>query len=233
MPYNQEQNWLFIHIPKTAGGSITKALARGTKSKEPARPRENRLKMGAHLFLRKSIKLVGRGDLSLLHGAYPYTLSLEHLTYRAIQLLQLIPPASLEAAFKFAVVRNPWQRAVSSFYSHNRSAEYKDFEDFCLRWFDNHDGTSHDELAHRRPQYDFVINLDGGNAMDFILRYETLAHDYSELLKRLELPEIPLPHVHRKAGSKAKDYQPLYTPRAKQKVAQLFESDIDYFKYTF
>jgi hypothetical protein len=232
MPYNKNSKWLFIHIPKTAGGSITQSLQQESSHKS-SKPRENTLKMGSLLLLRKSIQFVGQGDLSGLHGAYPYTLSLEHLTYRAIELLQLLPPDTLRSAFKFAVVRNPWQRAVSSFYSHNRNTRYKDFEAFCFDWFEAYESDAHDEQAHRLPQYDFIIDLDGNNAMDFILRYESLKADFNELQNKLGFPESPLPHVHRKAGNKATDYREHYTATTKKKIAQLFERDIDYFGYTF
>jgi hypothetical protein len=56
----------------------------------------------------------------------------------------------------------------------------------------------------------------------------SLEQNYSERLKRLKIPESPLPHAHRKAGRKAKDYRLFYTPRVKKKLAPLFKVDIDH-----
>lgn len=232
MPYNKTHNWLFIHIPKNAGGSITNILLENPSGNRPIRPRADKLKMFSLALARNATQRIGKGDLSTLNGAYPYTFSLEHLTYREIELLQLIPSDTLESAFKFCVVRNPWQRAVSSFYSHARHENYTSFEEFCLHWFDD-SSRSHDELAHRRTQYDYIQNLAGDPAMDFILRYESLDKDFAELRHRLGLPVMSLPHTHKGSGTSREDYRLLYTSRAKRKISRLFECDIDYFKYTF
>ncbi|MDJ0798484.1 MAG: sulfotransferase family 2 domain-containing protein [Calothrix sp. MO_167.B12] len=171
--------------------------------------------------------------MNYLKGTYTYTLSLEHLTYREIELLNLIPSNLLEPTFKFCVVRNPWQRAVSSFSSHNRYKHYQSFRDFCYEWFEEKNIIKHGEIAQRRSQLDFIINLKGENVMDYILRFENLQQYFAVLMKKLQLNNKQLPHIHKDAGSASLNYRDIYTTETKKKIQQLFECDIDYFHYSF
>ncbi len=69
--------------------------------------------------------------------------------------------------------------------------------------------------------------------MDYILRFENLQQYFAVLMKKLQLNNKQLPHIHKDAGSASLNYRDIYTTETKKKIQQLFECDIDYFHYSF
>lgn len=95
MPFDRQHNLVFLHIPKTAGTSIEKMLNLWGQWDE-----EN---------LETCFGLIQSRDLLALNLSSNY---LQHLT---LSELETIFPEFLSAATLFTVVRDPWQRLLSSF----------------------------------------------------------------------------------------------------------------------
>jgi chondroitin 4-sulfotransferase 11 len=152
----------------------------------------------------------------------------------AVELRARVAPEIWGAYFKFAFVRNPWDRLVSWYHmcvqtpTANRFALYiKDnaptFDDFLKKTTTG--------MAERttRNQLDYVTDDQGEIIVDFIGRYEQLEDEFSRIKKRLSL-DAELPHVNKSAHD---DYRKYYTDETRDIVSKRFEKDIRHFGYAF
>lgn len=230
MAYDSENNLLFIHIPKTGGKSIESAMK--IVSEEQAmnfRGRTN-LNRFATALQRYSSDKTSRPRL---YGTIDLTISGQHLTFQEIELLALLPSDQLKRSFKFSTVRNPYDRAVSTFRHHRyRSGGdmgAKGFEEFWSTW-PNEPTTSHATVCFLRNQIDFLRQKDGSVIMDEILRFENLQEDFEKIRNRFphigELPKVGF-------TDHGKVYQEYYTPSSRKLIEDMFAADIEYFEYTF
>lgn len=235
MPVFDDHGCLFIHIPKNAGRSLEQALL-GEKGEPDAgrRPWLNRL---ATFAARKSSSGFAR---QFLIGTLDYPLSSQHLTYAEIQSLGLVDEAKLKSYLKFCVVRNPFDRVVSSVRYFARfllregetlePLDQKRFETLLARWFD-FDFADHNLRAHRRPQWEYVVDMRGRPAMDEVLRFENLAEQFSDLARRLNLGSGHLPAIGR--APHRVDYREVFTSGARARVEREFGEDLEHFSYSF
>jgi hypothetical protein len=143
--------------------------------------------------------------------------------------------------FKFAFVRNPWDRLVS-WYSmitnngpNNRLWKYvlensRNFEEFiknCTQTIYDYDG----EKNCFYNQLDYISDEGGRSIVDFVGRYETLEEDFQKVCATLNIPHARLPHIKHKSNHK--HYSEYYTPETRAIVAERYQRDIEFFGYTF
>ena len=137
--------------------------------------------------------------------------------------------------FKFAFVRNPWDRMVSLYHYFlqepekraselgRRIAACDGFTAFCSRLEDL-------ELdAHFDEQISYLIDFHGNLLVDYIGRFETLDQDYANICSRLALPVAKLPHYRK---SSHQHYLQYYNERSKNIVAERYRNDIAAFNYS-
>lgn len=149
--------------------------------------------------------------------------------------------------FKFAFVRNPWDRLVSwwSMIDANRTLlsagrPLNKFQRFVLErattfeeFLENCDEEIVDDDGRKwiyRNQLDYLTDLSGEKIVDFIGRFERLAQDYALIAENIHGGLAPLPHVNK---SKHRHYSDYYTPALADKVARRYQRDIDAFGYVF
>src|SRR5690349_12939909 len=105
MPVSHQHKFIYIHIPKCAGKSITKAFKQLNVQFDFLGPASPTFK-----------ELYGITDMWL-----------HHLT--AAQLERVLPAETWATYYKFAFVRNPWDLVVSYYHYHKKevaeSAEFK------------------------------------------------------------------------------------------------------------
>lgn len=142
------------------------------------------------------------------------------------------------AYFKFAFVRNPWDRLVSSYsylrrggndeedriWSAQNLARFPDFKSFVLTWLTPENAKS---WIHFIPQTDFIFNLDGKLMVDFVGRYETLERDVGIVAERLGRP-VPL---IRSNQSDHAHYSTYYDSETSDVVRQVYARDLEAFGY--
>lgn len=216
--FSHQHKFIFVHVAKTGGTSVDVTLARNCDHSEQFNTRK----------LNPNVDVLGRRIA-----------------------LEIRPKATAEQwdqYFKFAFVRNPWDRTVSIF-RHLQSAKkmkskekfrYLDeitrrlkirpkdftFEIFVKavlrdRVFDNY---------HWDKQIHCFTDEDNQNLFNFIGRYENLQQDFDAICKRLGFPAVKLPH-HNKTGHH--HYSSYYSAETELIVGQLYRDDVEMFDYQF
>lgn len=178
-------------------------------------------------------KSAGTSVAKSLFGELPYH-------YTAIQYRVIFGRKDFNRYFKFAFVRNPWDRLYSAYsylkgggwndqdckwYQENL-ATFPDFNTFVLQWLGPQRLRSHLHLA---PQSDFICDARGNPLLDYLGYFETLPDDFSYISKRLGI-EAELDHVN---ASQRAGYREVYTPEVIDKVRHLYWKDIENFGYDF
>jgi len=224
---------IFIHIPKCAGISMTDGLSKALPAGEQAEW------LGAGLWDQLASHPDGARLLKEFRSLNPLsplaTYEQPHVAGRILR--ELLPKSTWNDYFKFAFVRNPWDRAVSKYaYTQARLAE-----DHTL-------GNQFDEayLMQRCPRFEdwvrllpvlspggcsgFITDADGELIVDYVGRFENAKSDFAHVCKTLGI-DIPLGCLN--GSLRRPDYRSYYQPETRDIVARLFAEDIARFGYTF
>jgi chondroitin 4-sulfotransferase 11 len=175
VPVSHKLQAIFIHIPKTAGTSVTRCLA----DLDP--------------------------DLALLGQTTPDVRALtDELWSRhlgAAQVQAVVDSKIWPKYFKFAFVRNPYDLVVSHFFFQKRLHEtaphvlrslHPDISSMLAA------GCGFSEwlkaATYIKPQSFYVLDEQGKVIVDFLGKFETMNADFAHVCKVLNI-EVKLPHL--------------------------------------
>ena len=207
--FSEKFNAIFVHIPKTGGQSIESVfiqkhgLTWETRAPLLLRPNNERSKgpnFLAHLFAREYIEC-------------------GH-----------VEPEKFAAMYKFAVVRNPYDRFISEYRwrrSFTPSRGIPMTMESLLAMKDADPFT--DEARHLARQIDFVTDANGRIIVDQILRFDSLAEEVKPIFVKLFGDVPPLEVVNKSAGeSLGPD---ALSPNLRRAIFRHYEADFDMFHY--
>jgi len=163
-----------------------------------------------------------------------------HLAVRDFQLIY--GRREFDSFFKFTIVRNPWDRLVSSFlflksggygpedqsWAQQHLAAFASFDHFVRQWVTPE---SIDSYIHFVPQHRFLGGGDGPTNVDFVGRFETLGTDFADICNRVGI-KAELQRLNRTSASH-ESYVDLYTEETARIVAEVYSEDIRLFGYRF
>lgn len=149
-------------------------------------------------------------------------------------------PRKFRRYFKFAFVRNPWDRLVSTYFflkggglnemdrawADTHLAGYASFEEFVMGWLTEERSWS---WVHFKPQHYFICDGELRIQVDFVGRMERVSTDFQTVADRLGCKR-PLATGNR---SRHRHYLTYYTPELLKKVAQVYAADVRLFGYSF
>jgi len=149
--------------------------------------------------------------------------------------------------FKFAFVRNPWDRLLSAYtflaqggmnrsdraWAEENLTRYGDFEEFVSRWVSR---DTVETSLHFLPQHRFLcLPFSRTVAVNFVGSYENLDRDFAYVRERLGLSSgVGLPHHNKTPAPAARsDYRDHYTAATRRIVEDVYREDIELFGYSF
>ncbi|WP_044034115.1 sulfotransferase family 2 domain-containing protein [Microcystis aeruginosa] len=207
MLISREYKFIFVHIYKNAGTSITTVL----------RP------FAISPWQWKAYRLIKKaGFPSPFFDPHPFP---AHV--KASEIKESLGAEKFNEYFSFAVVRNPWDWQVSHYkyalksethHQHELTKNLGSFEEY-IKW------RCENEV---RYQKDFIYE-NNELLVDFVGRYESLDNDFNEICSRIGI-SVSLPKLN---VSNTKPYQSYYSEKSKELVKEAFEPDIRTFNYEF
>ncbi|MBC8002129.1 MAG: sulfotransferase family 2 domain-containing protein [Opitutaceae bacterium] len=204
---------LFLWVPKCAGTSTYQTLVKHgcieDRWLDPMRRFRNR---GVSTF--SHVDVVGLVEEGVIRKAY------------------------FDNAFKFAFVRNPYDRAVSLFaylkkLKFPEVPEAMTFTEFCLTLergayppvgLYNYKGLSQCNLM-----LSWITDRSGKIIADFVGRYETLQKDFQTVCDTIGIKET-IPHENK---TEHRPYQEYFDPRTRAIIEKVYRKDLDAFGYSF
>lgn len=180
--------YIFIHINKTGGTSVGKAL---------------RITRSGHLTAREIIDEIGR--------------------------------EAWEGAYRFAFVRNPWDKVVSHYGYRVKSGQPEvvdtgmGFQEWVRRTYRERDPRFY-RARMCQAQVEWIRDDRGRIDLDFIGRFERLAADFAHVCGVIGV-EAELPHL--KASDRSGTYRDYYDSETAEIVRACFAEDIERFDYEF
>ena len=207
MVISRKHNFLFVHIQKTAGSSLSRAL-RPHADDNPA----DRLSK-----IRSYLKLTSKNGPTYfpIHSDWEYA-------------RKRIGSEQYENMFKFSFVRNPWDRLVSNYHyilnrpSHGRHNKIKRLKNFA-------EYIDFEIKRNKFSQSKLITDQNGELKVDFVGKLENLSEDFQYVCDKIGI-KYELPHINK---SSHKKYQDLYNEETKEIVAKHWADEIKLFSYSF
>jgi len=194
--------FIFVHIPKTAGNSIQTVLAPYSEDRIETREGQD----GVDRF-----RVVSEGRNLVKHST----------------LAEYYRELGAERAggmFKFACVRNTWDRLVSFYFSPHRgevkwsARKFRRFVEKEARPLREYFALGDEEQTGRSP----FENIDQ------VIRFENLNEDFAAVCCRIGIPETELPVRNRSGRGKAAKY---LDADLVEFVRERFADEIEWFGY--
>lgn len=155
--------------------------------------------------------------------------------------------------FKFAFVRNPWDRLVSNFkyqkklvYSTDKhgkffradgeisnltiQAKQSIYEEFKKNTKENNFKLWLSRDRGVGPCFDFLSDKGGNLMMNFVGKVENLQEDFDTICDKIGIPKQQLPHANK---TKHKYYTEYYDDETRAIIAEKYAKDIEHFGYKF
>lgn len=161
--------------------------------------------------------------------------------HATIQQVQDLYDINIDNFFKFAIVRNPWDRAVSDYKWWTRpNSPFFDLlksttlEDYLLirngyEKINHLNNKNTGRGDHFIEQYKFIQIADKC-CMNFIIKFENLQKDFDLLCDKIKITRCVLPHTNKTNRSHYVDY---YNDKTKKIVAERYARDINFFNYRY
>ena len=207
MIVSHKNRFIFVAVPKTGTHSVRQALREhmGPDDMEQAR-----------LFVEKAFPIPELARLG--HG---------HLSFEEVR-----PHLGEEAFndyFKFAFVRNPFDRFVSyCAFATSREGSFERDPKRVMRHFlfvappQNH--------IIFKPQHLFLTTRDGDLQADMLGKVEAMQQSYDEIAGRIGISSTPLDHANRSRHNHYRDY---YDQELIDGVARIYARDLELFGYDY
>lgn len=202
---DHRHRFIFIHIPKTGGSSISQAFSH----EWPAAPVDDP-------FSTHRVEVEGETHLpaSLLRRSFPET---------------------FDAYFTACFVRNPWGRLLSAYWWLRRERRLgHEFQHWVREGFPD-TPTRERNLFLKPCQLDWITDEDGSLLVDFIGRFEHLQRDFASICDCIGRGRSRLPVTNRTRAREYRKthYSQHYDHEAREIVAKLYERDIEAFGFRF
>lgn len=158
----------------------------------------------------------------------PELAALQHGHLSLEQVRPFLAAEQFDGFFKFAFVRNPFDRFISycAFMTRVRGElEAKPHQ--VMRFYIDRPQWQH---VLFQPQHQFVCEAAGNLLSDDVGRVEEMQESYDRMAARIGIPTTRLEKVN---ATKRRDYRSYYTPELVDAVASLYARDLELFGYEF
>jgi len=157
-----------------------------------------------------------------------------HQTAR--EVIHQIGKNKWNTAYKFTLVRNPWDKVVSH-YEYRRKRNKTEVGSRAIsfsEWVKKTYGPDKDLFYYNNPkafqtQVEWLKDDEGRITIDFIGKFESINEDFDQIKHAIGL-EAELPHLN---ASKRAGFQSYYDDETRQIVTDWFREDIEAFNYNF
>jgi Sulfotransferase family. len=196
-----KKRFLFVHIPKTAGNSIQSILRDYSED--------------------ELVALRGEQDgierFGLRNPNYKIRKHSTLAEYRAA-----LGEGRFAELYKFACVRNPWDRMVSYYFTPTQNTVAWDPKKFRK------------VIVKALPVADYLRLTERDNDpfenVNYIMRFENLVDDFRTVCRALGISPTTLPQYNR---SNREHYSRYYNDELRELVRERFAAEIERFGYTF
>jgi hypothetical protein len=218
MQFRPDYKFIFVHIPKTAGSSITDIL-----DNLPPQPISLDLQLTTHLFRRT----LGRRYRPVSKHA------------KASEIKNWVGSYAWNRCFTFAFIRNPWDLMVSTyFWWLEKAPKFEAFrtQSELIQSMAGFKEFLFSEYGQKRVNQvetdllDYLTDSHGKIIVDFVARFETLHEDWRTICKTIQIENVELPHLNK--GSR-QDYRIYYDSHSREMIANRFREYINTFNYSF
>jgi len=210
---SKKYKYIFFHLPKNAGVSISNALINEEYS----------------LILKKISSYILRQIIGKKNNFY-FSLKNKEIFFfnshiSCYNFYEKFNKNDFNSFYKFAVIRNPWDRMVSRYFYSKKIS--KKFNNYTFEEFVDYDIKFNSRVLN---QFEFCTKDKNNFCLDSVIRFENINDDFAEVTNKIFKNKRKIQHLNMTNHSKYKDY---YNDKLKDKIYSNFKKDINFFKYDF
>lgn len=210
MLLSESKKFLFVHIQKTAGTSLTRHLEQHLpdvtsilRPHDPIALAEQQLPLSLNQYYKAAFV---RNPFDRLVSWYSM------IKHHGVLLTE-------QEKLKTPGYNKIWQHVLS---------KANNFEEFILNCQHAEDRSGWKPFLYN--QVDYLKDTNGQINADFVGRFENIAQDITKLCQRLGITETKMPHTNKSTHA---NYRTYYNSRTRAIIEQRFAHDLEYFGYQF